>query len=85
MCLTFIQVEIEVIGEGGIEVEDSQLVEVVDAAKNAQAASDDSALALLADITSKYQQGEPTLQVIKKDEIEEVYWLTLKLILILNW
>ncbi|XP_071390339.1 zinc finger protein 131 isoform X1 [Centroberyx affinis] len=65
------QVEIEVIGEGAIEVEESGLEEVVDAAKNAQAASDDSALALLADITSKYQQGAPTLQVIKKDGIEE--------------
>ncbi|AWP07308.1 putative zinc finger protein 131 [Scophthalmus maximus] len=65
------QVEIEVIGEGAIEVEDSGLEEVVDAAKNAQAASDDSALALLADITSKYQQEEPTLQVIKKGGIEE--------------
>uniref|UniRef100_A0A3P8SA32 Zinc finger protein 131 n=1 Tax=Amphiprion percula TaxID=161767 RepID=A0A3P8SA32_AMPPE len=65
------QVEIEVIGEGAIEVEESGLEEVVDAAKNAQAASDDSALALLADITSKYQQGEPTLQVIKKEGIEE--------------
>ncbi|XP_029915854.1 zinc finger protein 131 isoform X2 [Myripristis murdjan] len=65
------QVEIEVIGEGPIEVEESGLEEVVDAAKNAQAASDDSALALLADITSKYQQGTPTLQVIKKDGIEE--------------
>ncbi|XP_028270077.1 zinc finger protein 131 [Parambassis ranga] len=65
------QVEIEVIGEGAIEVEESGLEEVVDAAKNAQAASDDSALALLADITSKYQQGEPTLQVIKKEAIEE--------------
>ncbi|XP_008292080.1 zinc finger protein 131 isoform X1 [Stegastes partitus] len=65
------QVEIEVIGEGAIEVEESGLEEVVDAAKNAQAASDDSALALLADITSKYQQGEPTLQVIKKGGIEE--------------
>ncbi|KAG7237414.1 hypothetical protein INR49_032397 [Caranx melampygus] len=54
-----------------IEVEESGLEEVVDAAKNAQAASDDSALALLADITSKYQQGEPTLQVIKKGGIEE--------------
>lgn len=64
--------EIEVIGEGAIEVEESGLEEVVDAAKNAQAASDDSALALLADITSKYQQGEPTLQVIKKGGIEEV-------------
>lgn len=56
------QVEIEVIGDGAIE-------EVV--AKNAQDASDDSALALLADITSKYQHGEPTLQVIKKGELEE--------------
>lgn len=65
------QVEIEVIGEGAIEVEESGLEEVVDAAKNAQAASDDSALALLADITSKYQQGEPTLEIIKKGGIEE--------------
>ncbi|CAK6950613.1 zinc finger protein 131 isoform X2 [Scomber scombrus] len=65
------QVEIEVIGEGAIEVEESGLEEVVDAAKNAQAASDDSALALLADITSKYQQGEPALHVIKKGGIEE--------------
>ncbi|GAA6223144.1 zinc finger protein 131 [Lates japonicus] len=65
------QVEIEVIGEGAIEVEESGLEEVVDAAKNAQAASDDSALALLADITSKYQQGEPTLHVVKKEGIEE--------------
>ncbi|XP_034452307.1 zinc finger protein 131 [Hippoglossus hippoglossus] len=64
-------VEIEVIGDGGIEVEDSGLEEVVDAAKNAQAASDDSALALLADITSKYQQEEPTLHMIKKGGIEE--------------
>lgn len=61
------------IGENAIEVEESGLEEVVDAAKNAHTASDDSALALLADITSKYQQGEPTLQVIKKEEeIEEV-------------
>ncbi|XP_076587595.1 zinc finger protein 131 [Chaetodon auriga] len=65
------QVEIEVIGEEAIEVEETGLEEVVDEAKNAQAASDDSALALLADITSKYQQGESTLQVIKKGEIEE--------------
>lgn len=64
------QVEIEVIGEGAIEVEETGLEEVVDAAKNAQA-SDDSALALLADITSKYQQGESTLQVIKKGGVEE--------------
>lgn len=61
------------IGEGAIEVEETGLEEVVDEAKNAQAASDDSALALLADITSKYQQGESTLQVIKKGEMEEVY------------
>uniref|UniRef100_A0A8C9WYS9 Zinc finger protein 131 n=2 Tax=Sander lucioperca TaxID=283035 RepID=A0A8C9WYS9_SANLU len=62
------QVEIEVIGEGPIKVEESGLEEVVDAAKNAQAASDDSALALLADITSKYQQGEPTLQEVVYQE-----------------
>ncbi|TKS78212.1 Zinc finger protein 131 [Collichthys lucidus] len=68
------QVEIEVIGEGAIEVEETGLEEVVDAAKNAQA-SDNSALALLADITSKYQQGESTLQVIRKEGglEEEVY------------
>ncbi|XP_037338505.2 zinc finger protein 131 [Pungitius pungitius] len=65
------QMEIEVLGEGAIEVEETGLEEVVDAAKNAQAASDDSALALLADITSKYQQGEPALHVMKKDAIEE--------------
>ncbi|XP_047448810.1 zinc finger protein 131 isoform X2 [Mugil cephalus] len=65
------QVEIEVIGEGAIEVEESGLEEVVDAAKNAQGASDDSALALLADITSKYQQGEPTLRMINKGGIPE--------------
>ncbi|XP_074525394.1 zinc finger protein 131 isoform X2 [Halichoeres trimaculatus] len=65
------QVEIEVIGEGAVEVEEGGLEEVVDAAKNAQA-SDDSALALLADITSKYQQGESTLHIVKNDEeIEE--------------
>ncbi|XP_033973969.1 zinc finger protein 131 isoform X2 [Trematomus bernacchii] len=64
------QVEIEVIGEGAIEVEETGLEEVVDAARNAQA-SDDSALALLADITSKYQQGEPALHIIRKEGIEE--------------
>lgn len=69
-----LQVEIEVIGEGAIEeVEETGLEEVVDAAKNAQTGSDDSALALLADITSKYQHGESTLQVIKKGGIEEVH------------
>lgn len=61
------------IGEEAIEVEETGLEEVVDTAKNAQAGSDDSALALLADITSKYRQGESTLQVIKKEGIEEVY------------
>lgn len=65
-------------GEGAIEVEESGLEEVVDAAKNAQASSDDSALALLADITSKYQQGEPTIQVIKREELEEVLFLKRK-------
>ncbi|XP_051924460.1 zinc finger protein 131 isoform X2 [Hippocampus zosterae] len=62
-------VEIEMLADGAIEVEDPGLEEVVDAAKNAQ--SNDSALALLADITSKYQQGEPSLEVIKKGDIEE--------------
>ncbi|KAK6313460.1 hypothetical protein J4Q44_G00168070 [Coregonus suidteri] len=66
------QVEIEVeIGEGAIEVEETGMEEVVDAARNAQAASDDSALALLADITSKYQQGGPMLHVVKKEGLEE--------------
>ncbi|XP_019728256.1 zinc finger protein 131 isoform X2 [Hippocampus comes] len=62
-------VEIEMLADGAIEVEDPGLEEMVDAAKNAQ--SNDSALALLADITSKYQQGEPSLEVIKKEDIEE--------------
>ncbi|XP_029017250.1 zinc finger protein 131 isoform X2 [Betta splendens] len=62
------QVEIEVIGESAIEVEESGLEEVVAAAKNAQSASDDSALALLADITSKYQQEEPTVQEVVYQE-----------------
>lgn len=61
--------EIEVIGEGAIEVEASGLEEVVNTVKNA---SDDSALALLADITSKYQHGDSTLEVVKKEGIEEV-------------
>lgn len=64
------QGEIEVYGEGAVEVEESGLEEVVDAAKKAQTMSDDSALALLADITSKYQQGEQTLHVVKKDALE---------------
>ena len=66
-----LQVEIEVMGEGPIEVVESGLEEVVDGAKTVQVASDDSALALLADITSKYQQEEPTIQVIKKETIVE--------------
>ncbi|XP_014026607.1 zinc finger protein 131 [Salmo salar] len=66
------QVEIEVeIGEGAIEVEETGMEEVVDAARNAQAASDDSALALLADITSKYQQRGSMLHVLKKEGLEE--------------
>lgn len=68
-----LQVEIQMIGEGTIEVEETGLEEVVDEAKNGQASSDDSALALLADITSKYQQGESTLQVMKKEDMDEVY------------
>ncbi|XP_036383168.1 zinc finger protein 131 isoform X1 [Megalops cyprinoides] len=63
-------VEIEVeIAEGPMVVEEAGLEEVVEAAKNAHGSgdsSDDSALALLADITSKYQQGEPALHVVKK-------------------
>lgn len=63
------------IGEGAIEMEAAGLEEIVNTVKNASAGSDDSALALLADITSKYQQGETTLQVIKKGGIEEVYFM----------
>ncbi|XP_077565158.1 zinc finger protein 131-like [Stigmatopora nigra] len=63
------QVEIEMIADGAIEVEESGLEEVVDAAKNSQ--SNDSALALLADITSKYQQEESSIQVMKKEDLEE--------------
>ncbi|XP_035291481.1 zinc finger protein 131 isoform X2 [Anguilla anguilla] len=63
-------VEIEVeIDEGPMEVEESGLEEVVEAARNAHVggdSSDDSALALLADITSKYQQGEPALRAAKR-------------------
>ncbi|XP_029534511.1 zinc finger protein 131-like isoform X2 [Oncorhynchus nerka] len=69
------QVEIEVeIGEGTIEVEETGLEEVVDAARNTQAVSDDSALALLADITSKYQQGGLTLHVLKKEGLKEMVY-----------
>ncbi|XP_077457847.1 zinc finger protein 131 [Stigmatopora argus] len=63
------QVEIEMIADGAVVVEESGLEEVVDAAKNSQ--SNDSALALLADITSKYQQEESSIQVMKKEDLEE--------------
>ncbi|XP_067269645.1 zinc finger protein 131 [Pseudorasbora parva] len=63
-----VEIEVEV-DEEHIEVEESGLVEVVDAARSStEPSSDDSALALLADITSKYQQGEQTLHVMKKDD-----------------
>lgn len=71
MCVfNVFQVEIEVIGEGAIEVE-TGLEEVINTAKSSEEGSDDSALALLADITSKYQHGESTLHVIKKDHVME--------------
>ncbi|XP_016147275.1 zinc finger protein 131-like [Sinocyclocheilus grahami] len=67
-----VEIEVEV-GEEHIEVEESGLVEVVDAARSStEPSSDDSALALLADITSKYQQGEQTLHVMKNEEDETV-------------
>ncbi|KAJ3603936.1 hypothetical protein NHX12_028677 [Muraenolepis orangiensis] len=67
------QVEIEVVGDGGVKLEVAGLEEVVvDAAKGtAQPTSDDSALALLADITSKYQQETHTMHVMKKGRLEE--------------
>ncbi|XP_051525469.1 zinc finger protein 131-like isoform X2 [Myxocyprinus asiaticus] len=66
-----VEIEVEV-GEEQIEVVESGLVEVVDAARSTEPSSDDSALALLADITSKYQQGEQTLHVVKNDDDETV-------------
>ncbi|CAM4715796.1 unnamed protein product [Leuciscus chuanchicus] len=63
-----VEIEVEV-DEEHIEVEESGLVEVVDAARSStEPSSDDSALALLADITSKYQQEEQTLHVMKKED-----------------
>uniref|UniRef100_A0A3B1JWI2 Zinc finger protein 131 n=1 Tax=Astyanax mexicanus TaxID=7994 RepID=A0A3B1JWI2_ASTMX len=53
-----VEIEVEV-GDEAIEVQEAGLEEVVDAGRS----SDDSALALLADITSKYQQGEQTVHV----------------------
>lgn len=74
LCVVNIfQVEIEVMEDGAIEVE-TGLEEVVNTAKSSEEGSDDSALALLADITSKYQHGESTLHIIKKDCIDEVCW-----------
>uniref|UniRef100_A0A1A8HEP1 Zinc finger protein 131 n=1 Tax=Nothobranchius korthausae TaxID=1143690 RepID=A0A1A8HEP1_9TELE len=61
-------VEVAVMEEGSIEVEHSGMEEVSEADKTAQADSEDSALALLADITSKYQQGEPALQEVLYQE-----------------
>ncbi|KAK7135663.1 hypothetical protein R3I94_014354 [Phoxinus phoxinus] len=63
-----VEIEVEV-DEDHIEVEESGLVEVVDAARSStEPSSDDSALALLADITSKYQQEDQTLHVMKKED-----------------
>lgn len=73
-----LQVEIEVMEDAAIEVE-TGLEEVVNTAKSSEEGSDDSALALLADITSKYQHGESTLHVVKKDGMDEVSpWLLLQ-------
>lgn len=69
--MNIFQVEIEVMEDGAIEVE-TGLEEVFNTAKSSEEGSDDSALALLADITSKYQHGESTLHIIKKDGIDEV-------------
>ncbi|XP_026126136.1 zinc finger protein 131-like [Carassius auratus] len=67
-----VEINVEV-GEEHIEVEESGLVEVVDAARSStEPSSDDSALALLADITSKYQQGEQTLHGMKKEVDDSV-------------
>uniref|UniRef100_A0A8B9H5P3 Zinc finger protein 131 n=1 Tax=Astyanax mexicanus TaxID=7994 RepID=A0A8B9H5P3_ASTMX len=62
-----VEIEVEV-GDEAIEVQEAGLEEVVDAGRS----SDDSALALLADITSKYQQGEQTVHVVKKGDEETV-------------
>ncbi|MBN3318365.1 ZN131 protein, partial [Atractosteus spatula] len=64
-----VEIEVEFAGST-IELEEGGIEEVVDmgkGVKGSQASSDDSALALLADITSKYQQGEQTLHIVKKD------------------
>uniref|UniRef100_A0A4W4H400 Zinc finger protein 131 n=1 Tax=Electrophorus electricus TaxID=8005 RepID=A0A4W4H400_ELEEL len=65
-----VEIEVEV-GEETLEVQEDVLEEVVDAAGGTpQSSSDDSALALLADITSKYQQGEQVVHVVKRGEEE---------------
>ncbi|MBN3307894.1 ZN131 protein, partial [Amia calva] len=61
-----VEIEVEIAG-GTIEVAEDCLEEVVEEAKAAKGSSDDSALALLADITSKYQQGGETLHIVKKE------------------
>uniref|UniRef100_A0AAR2LDB2 Zinc finger protein 131 n=1 Tax=Pygocentrus nattereri TaxID=42514 RepID=A0AAR2LDB2_PYGNA len=68
-----VEIEVEV-GDDAIEVQEGGLEEVVDAGRgnSEYESSDDSALALLADITSKYQQGEQTVHVVKKGEEETV-------------
>lgn len=69
-------VEIEVeIAEGTIEVEDEGIEALEEMASAKQSikyiqstgSSDDSALALLADITSKYRQGESKGQISEDD------------------
>lgn len=70
-----VEIEVEV-GDEAIEVQEAGLEEVVDAGRvntdPTAESSDDSALALLADITSKYQQGEQTVHVVKKGDEETV-------------
>ncbi|KAK1150084.1 zinc finger protein 131-like isoform X1 [Acipenser oxyrinchus oxyrinchus] len=68
-----VEIEVEIAG-GTIEVVEDEGIEVVeevavqpDKDASSQDTSDDSALVLLADITSKYQQGESTLHEMKKD------------------
>ncbi|XP_076859413.1 zinc finger protein 131 [Brachyhypopomus gauderio] len=67
-----VEIEVEV-EEDALEVQEGVLEEVVDAAGGTpQSSSDDSALALLADITSKYQQGTQAVHVVKSGEEEAV-------------
>uniref|UniRef100_A0A3B1JPW4 Zinc finger protein 131 n=1 Tax=Astyanax mexicanus TaxID=7994 RepID=A0A3B1JPW4_ASTMX len=68
-----VEIEVEV-GDEAIEVQEAGLEEVVDAGRvntdPTVESSDDSALALLADITSKYQQGEQTEDGLKEQTVE---------------